>query len=162
MKRTLCIIRHADAEEYAGSGSDRERHLTKAGISQCRQAAAFLERQDLTPDLVLASSARRARETAVIIQEVMGLPAGIARFEESAYNATANALLALVRAAPDDVRIQYLVAHNPGVSELSHLLTADAPGLGKADIHVIDFEAARWDGLGGATGKRRALFRPEP
>jgi phosphohistidine phosphatase len=161
MTKTLCIIRHADAEEYSQAGRDHERRLTKTGISQCRQAAAFLERQDLVPDLVLASSARRTRETAVIIQEIMGLPATLARFEDAAYNATGNALLALVRTAPEQVRIQFLVGHNPGVSELAYQLTGDAPGMGKAEIQVVDFEADRWDELGGATGKRRALFRPE-
>lgn len=161
MTRTLCIIRHADAEEYSQAGRDRERPLTRAGISQCRQAAAFLERQDLVPDLVLASSARRTRETAVIIQEIMGLPATIARFEDGAYNASGNALLALVRAAPAPVRIQFIVGHNPGVSELAYHLTGNAPGMGKAEIQVIDFEAESWDALGEASGKRRALFRPE-
>lgn len=159
MTRTLCIIRHADAEDSAPR--DQDRRLTKAGLTQARQAGQWLERQGLTPDRVAVSTARRTRETAVMIQEVMGFPATLLQYDEAVYNGTANALLGVCRDGALAVKVQFIVGHNPGVSELAHQLVPGAPGLGKAEIIVVELELPDWTHLGAGIGKQKFVFRPD-
>jgi phosphohistidine phosphatase len=78
------------------------------------------------PDLLLSSTARRTRDTALILAREFGLSAHAVRHMDRLYNATANALeMAAQDAAMRHAHI-VLVAHNPGISELARRLTGDA------------------------------------
>ena len=60
--RRLTLIRHATADQDA-SVRDFERPLTRKGHSEAQEMAKRLHERGLVPDLILASSATRTRET---------------------------------------------------------------------------------------------------
>lgn len=120
--RRLVLIRHARA---AGGAVDVDRPLTADGAEQAAAIGPWLEQAGLVPDRVLVSPARRAAQT-----WAAAAPAAAERptIEPRIYDNTVDALLAAIRAAPDDVATLALVGHNPSIGELARAL-----GDGQAD-----------------------------
>ncbi|MCW3840248.1 histidine phosphatase family protein [Micromonospora yasonensis] len=162
-ERTLVLLRHAKTEQLRGEGPDAERPLTARGRADAAAAGAWLARHALLPDVVLCSTARRARQTWHGLAMGMtgsppeGGPTGptpVVRYEPTAYEAQPEELLKLVRAVAPDTGTVLLVAHNPGISLLSALLDpqrADPDGLRTTDL-VVHRPTTRWAALapGGA------------
>ena len=76
--------------------------------------------EDLVPDLILVSTARRAMETLEALQPWAGQP--IVDAKKALYLASAQHMLDLLRNANDTVRSILLIGHNPGVHALAVLL----------------------------------------
>ncbi|MFC4016764.1 SixA phosphatase family protein [Micromonospora sp. GCM10011542] len=161
--RTLVLLRHAKAEQDI-EGPDAERMLTTRGQADSEAAGAWMAHHGLLPDVVLCSTARRTRQTWHGVALGMtgsppeGGPAGprpTVRYESDAYDATPEELLTLVRSADPTARTVLLIAHNPGISLLSALLTAeeqsDEEGLRTTEL-AVHRPRTDWAGLdrGGA------------
>jgi phosphohistidine phosphatase len=74
------------------------------------------------PDLLLASPARRAQQTAETIARKLELPPRRVKTAEHLYLAPPDDILTLVRATGPRVQHLGIVGHNPGISELAKLL----------------------------------------
>ena len=70
--KTLLILRHAKSSWKHTNLSDHERPLNKRGKKAAPLIGQLLYEQDLVPDIILSSTARRARNTAEIVAEVSG------------------------------------------------------------------------------------------
>lgn len=71
----LYLLRHGDAEDYAPTGRDFDRRLTPEGIERMRAEAEGMRALGLKFEKIFASPLLRARETAEIVAETLGLPA---------------------------------------------------------------------------------------
>src|SRR5207244_10803564 len=72
----LYVLRHGVAEEVGPEGTDGSRRLTPGGRRELRAAAAGMRAFGLTFDAILTSPLARAAETAAIVAEAQGSPAG--------------------------------------------------------------------------------------
>lgn len=141
MAERLLIMRHGEA----GPGApDAERELTGRGRREAERMAAWLaERDDLAGLRLLASPYRRARQTAAIVGEALGLEAEALSFitPDDPPRAVADWLLAQPQGRP-----LLLVSHMPLVGALTGLLVegrADR-GLGFPTAAVAELEADVW------------------
>jgi phosphohistidine phosphatase len=82
--------------------------------------AAYLERQNIVPALVLCSPARRTRQTLKPLRKA--LPGSSVVFDDALYGASADQLLRRVQEVDDSVESALLIAHEPGIRELGLLL----------------------------------------
>ena len=124
MKKTgVVLVRHAHADWPLYSGRDFDRPLTPRGEEEAREAARALRRAGVTPALLLASPAKRTRQTADAIAREFVLADTQIRFIDILYNAGAAELEAEVRAAAQEGQPVVLVAHNPGISQLARRLS---------------------------------------
>ena len=118
----LCFFRHGIAVEKEDPGvtSDAERPLTEEGARKTREAAEGLKRLDAGYDRILTSPWLRARQTAVIVAEVLALPTPL-ELPELAGDRTPEELVnALVH---QHSRRTVLVGHEPLLSAtIVHLL----------------------------------------
>lgn len=159
----LALLRHAKAVGH-DAGGDHARPLTEGGREAATAAGRRLRRL-LPPDVVvIASDARRTRQTAEL-----AFPAGEAshlRIEPSLYAALPGDILATVRGLPEEHPAVVLVGHNPGLSELAAVLAGRgeaaelarlSEGLATADAVILDF-AARWGAVAPQTGRLVALL----
>ena len=121
----LTLVRHAHAEWPNYSGKDFDRPLTARGEEDALATAREIVTAGVRPDLLLSSTARRARETAQILAREIGLTAGAVRFSDRLYNASASALEAATQDAAGRSRHIMLVAHNPGISDFARRLSGD-------------------------------------
>ena len=73
----LILMRHGIATErsQARRGADADRPLTEQGVSRVRKAAQGLRALKVAPRVVLTSPYLRARQTAELVAEGLGLPA---------------------------------------------------------------------------------------
>jgi phosphohistidine phosphatase len=149
--RRLLLMRHGKADRHS-AGGDRERPLTRRGEEDSRRIGEFLREAGMTPDLAVASNARRARQT--LERTLEAFPARIAHLiENTIYLATVDHLVDVLRQTPDKVQTLLAVGHNPGFAELAYWLA----GSGDADeidhmrstyptaaLAILDFEAEHW------------------
>jgi hypothetical protein len=82
-------------------------------------------KQAIAPELVLCSTARRARETAERIRPSFGTTP--VRDESDPYGASAAALLERLRSVPDGVASVLLIGHNPAIAELARDIARPSP-----------------------------------
>jgi len=116
MKR-LAILRHAKSSWADPGMADFDRPLNDRGREAAKRVGRELERRGLRFDLVLASPARRVRETLDGIGAQQRLDSEI-RFEPRIYEAGTGTLFELVRALPNECETVLLAGHNPGLHEL--------------------------------------------
>lgn len=114
----LLILRHGKAAQAA---TDFERPLSADGVKSVRRLAEVLTARVPQPERVLCSPARRTRDTLALLTGQLVDPSMV-EYPQSLYLASAEHLLSWVVATPDDRQTLLLVGHNPGVSELVHLL----------------------------------------
>jgi phosphohistidine phosphatase len=122
--RRLILLRHAKSD-WPDGAADHERPLARRGRRDAPAAGRWLAGAGLDPDAVVCSTARRARETWALVQPELGGTPPPARFEPRVYEATALALLMLVREFDPAWRTVLVVGHNPGLAELTAGLTGD-------------------------------------
>jgi phosphohistidine phosphatase len=124
--RRLVLLRHAKSawpEEVA----DRERPLAGRGRRDAPAVGRWLRRAGYVPDMVLCSTARRARETwELVAGELDGKPP--VSYEPRIYEASTLALLQLVREAGGLHATLLLVGHNPAIAEFAAGLAAPCSG----------------------------------
>ena len=62
--KTLLILRHAKSSWKDASLADHDRPLNKRGKRDAPRMGRLLQEQDLVPDRIISSTAKRARNTA--------------------------------------------------------------------------------------------------
>ncbi len=124
MKRVY-LLRHAKSSWKGRGLPDHDRPLAPRGRRASKAIAKHLREQGVEPELVLCSTARRARETLERIEPALGsADVGI---EEELYGASKAALLDRLRAVPDAVGSVMLIGHNPGIELLALDLAQPSP-----------------------------------
>jgi phosphohistidine phosphatase len=142
LMRELIILRHAHAE-MAGLGQDDiDRPLSRQGLAEAEAAGQWLKAHHLTPDRIVCSCARRARETLEQVLQVTGFIEQ--RQEPRIYNATPGLLMEIADEHRECPRLM-LVGHNPGLEQLVALLSSgqsgDFRGLPAAGLVVLHIPA---------------------
>jgi phosphohistidine phosphatase len=120
--RLLTLIRHAKSSWDSAALTDSERPLNPRGRRDAPAMAQRAAHMIGKPRRVVSSPALRAISTARIFCEVLGIPSEEIIVKPSIYEATADTLLDLVRDLDDQDRHVMLFGHNPGFTELAHLL----------------------------------------
>jgi phosphohistidine phosphatase len=155
--RQLVLLRHAKSEWP--DVADHERPLAERGRRDAPAVGRWLRTADITPDLVVCSSARRARETWKLASPELRAKVPT-RYEQRVYDASPGELIVLVNETPEDVRTLLVIGHNPTVQQLAVSLAGDAEGdalkqvqtdFGTAALAVLEVPGA-WSELeiGGA------------
>src|SRR5262245_41814146 len=112
MKR-LYLLRHAKSSWKDVSLSDHDRPLAGRGRRASKAMARHLRDRGIEPDLVLCSTARRARETLDRIAPALGTTA--IEIEPGLYGASAHGLLERLHGVQDEIESVMLIGHNPGM-----------------------------------------------
>jgi phosphohistidine phosphatase len=168
--RRLILLRHAKSD-WPDGVADHERPLARRGRRDAPEAGRWLRASGTLPDLVLCSTARRARETWELAQG--GLDASpCVSYEESVYGATAAGLLMLARRVAPQTSASLMVGHEPAMRALTLELASQPPGepvpqplaqvrlkFPTAAIAVLAFDG-EWQDLGPGRARLAAFSRP--
>lgn len=120
--RTLYLLRHAKTERPESGVDDHDRRLTPRGVRDAAAAARHLVSVSPAPQLVLCSSAVRARQTLEPIAAALPATATVS-IEPGLYGAASAAIMARLRRVPADTSSVLVIGHNPAVHELAVALT---------------------------------------
>jgi phosphohistidine phosphatase len=122
--KRLHLLRHAKSAWDDPALDDHERPLAPRGRRATKQLARWLDEHEVRPELVLCSTAVRARQTLERVLHSLGAPEVL--YLDGLYHASGPALVSRVRALPDAVDDVLLVGHNPGLAELALALAAES------------------------------------
>ena len=144
MKR-LTLMRHANAQWKDPQISDFDRPLNRRGLSEAEAMSRRLIELKLIPTIVLASSARRAKQTADIVARELGVAPRNARTDESLYLAAAEDILRVIQATGPRIPHLMIVGHNPGITEVANLLAPTSHiELATAAMCSLSFDSRSW------------------
>ncbi|MFO7820917.1 MAG: histidine phosphatase family protein [Lentisphaeria bacterium] len=118
----LILVRHGTAGRGDGC-RDFDRPLTSEGANEILPIATALEKHGCSPDLIIASSALRARQTADRLAGFTSATASVF-YEDSLYLASAGKILQRIRNCERAAGRLMLVGHNPGLAQLVDYLSA--------------------------------------
>jgi phosphohistidine phosphatase len=144
--RRFLLLRHAKSA-WPEDVADHDRPLAARGRRDAPVVGRWLRKSGFVPDLVLCSTARRARETWQLAEDELGAKPRTT-FERRVYGAGPAELLALANQTPSNVRTLMIVGHEPTMSDLTLELASAAPGealervrnkFPTAAIAVLDF-----------------------
>jgi len=149
MKR-LTVMRHADARWKDAATDDFARPLNRRGMAGAEAMAKRLLELELVPDRLLASTARRAEQTADIVARELSLSIRHVQREEALYLASAADMLKLIQDTGPRIAHLMVIAHNPGASDLIHLLVPHGgiSTLSTAACCSIVFDVEDWRAIG--------------
>jgi phosphohistidine phosphatase len=158
---TLLIMRHAKSSWEDNGLHDHDRPLNKRGKLNAPRMGRLLRELDLVPDLILTSSARRARDTAAAVADQSGYE-GEVQVVNDLYAAPAEAYLEVLAASDEHHERILVIGHNPGLEELLEMLTGEHEHLPTAAIARVDLDIPRWQSLTDETrGKLVMVWRPK-
>ncbi len=141
--KTLLVLRHAKSSWDNENLSDYERPLNKRGKQDAPRMGRLLKENDLTPDLIIASSAERALATAEAVALACDYDREI-QLTRRFYLADADAYLEVVQALDDAIQSVMVVGHNPGMEHLVAVLSGQWERMPTAAIAHFQLPITHW------------------
>ncbi|MEM7537963.1 MAG: histidine phosphatase family protein [Chloroflexota bacterium] len=174
--KTLSILRHAKTERWLNMDgevvrSDFERALTPRGHEDAALIANTLRKLEPAVDLIVSSTAVRARQTTEHIVTGLNPSESTAdmlapQWEDAVYGANETTLLQTLDQLPDQANHVLMVGHNPGVTYLvagllagsSRHLTLDMPTAALAHLSLGIYQ---WSQIQWGCAQLHVLIKPK-
>jgi phosphohistidine phosphatase len=136
----LFFFRHGPAGSRAEwDGPDDERPLTTEGRAMVERVCRSLAKGGVTVDALLTSPLARARQTAEIAAEALGLSDGLADDERLAHGLDRGLLKEIIADHPGAQALM-VVGHEPDFSATIAELTGGAVVMKKAAVARVDLD----------------------
>jgi len=147
--KTLLLLRHAKSS-HKDSDDDHERPLNKRGKKDAPKMGRLLRDQDLLPDLIVCSSAKRCRKTAEQVLQRSGYR-GETRISGELYEADAPKLREFISHLDSSVNRVLVIGHNPGLEEFLEPLAGAYIPLSTAALAQVEVAVDAWGDLAAET-----------
>ena len=120
--KAILLLRHAKSAWDDSRLDDHDRPLSRRGEKAAKAVAEHIASTGPRPDLILCSTATRARQTLGPLVHRLAAPAPPISLERGLYLAPAETLLERLRNLPDDVGSVLMIGHNDGLWHLAEVL----------------------------------------
>ena len=126
MIKMLYLLRHAQSADKQPSHPDKERELTLLGRKDAGKIGQAIKKLNINFDLVMSSTALRAKATTLLVTDPLGLDAAKINWNEKIYEPSVKKLLEIVLGFSEASNAVLLVGHNPSISyAAAYLLGTD-------------------------------------
>jgi len=143
--KNLLIVRHGKSSWDDADLADHERPLAPRGEQAVPLMGERLRARGVVPDRLVSSDAVRARRTAELLAEALGLEADAVVLDERLYHAEADDCFTVIREFPDECACVALVGHNPTLHELAeHWVDLRVGKFPTAAVVHARFDVDRW------------------
>ncbi len=157
--KTLLLLRHAKSSWKDPTLTDHDRPLNKRGRKAAPRMGGVIGDQDIVPDVILSSTARRARDTAERAAEAAGYEAEI-ELREELYHAAPGAYIEAISWLPDALTCVMCVGHNPGMEELVSSLAGEYHRFPTAALAQFEIDTDSWREVASASSRLVSLWLP--
>ena len=162
MQRTIVMIRHAKSSWTNPLQSDFERPLNDRGEQDAPMMGKRLKDMGLKPDVIIASSAKRTKQTAKKIAKEVGYDIDNIIWEEKLYHCVPAVFEEVIYELKDKAKTVFIVAHNPGITQFVNQLAPgfqvdNMPTCGVVGAHI---DAEEWNMF--PTAKRQVFLFDYP
>ncbi|MGC9346928.1 MAG: SixA phosphatase family protein [Anaerolineae bacterium] len=141
--KTLLILRHAKSSWKHTDIPDHDRPLKKRGKRDAPRMGRLLVELDLVPQLILSSTAKRARTTAKLVARACDYQGEI-RLEHALYQAGPMGHIRVLQGLDDAYGRVMVIGHNPGLEVLLEVLTGTSEWLPTAALAQVRLPVASW------------------
>lgn len=162
----LLLLRHAKSDWGQPGLDDFDRCLSSRGRRAAPRMGRYLQAQGLQPDLILCSSARRAKETLGLVLTALASEPQIS-YLKTLYLAPPSRLLTILRRQSPNTGRLLLIGHNPGLQHLALELAGPRRGAAVRSLAekfptaaLARFEVGDWAQLGAAPARLVDFVRP--
>ena len=114
--KSVLLLRHAKSDWSHFGLADFDRPLAKRGLKDAPRIGRALADFETVPDVILASPARRARQTAELVAETSGYTRSIS-WQDAFYGGGSDELIAALHQLPHSIERAMLVGHNPTMED---------------------------------------------
>ena len=153
-------MRHAKSSWKDTSLSDHERPLNKRGKRDAPRMGLLVNDKGLYPDVILCSTATRARQTIDKFLETCEF-SGVIEYSESLYHADYVTYLELLSILDNDYLRAMIVGHNPEMSYFLQVICDEYEHMPTAALAEISFPINEWKSLEtNGDGKLENLWKP--
>ena len=140
---SIILFRHGKSDWDAIYDKDHNRPLSKRGIKAAKKMGNYLKQINQIPDVVISSSAIRAKNTAELAMNSGGWKS-IFYIEPRIYGGSSEELLSIVQKINKKIKTVCLVGHEPICSSFISLCTFHSQRFTTASMAKIDFEFKEW------------------
>jgi phosphohistidine phosphatase len=160
--KTLLVLRHAKSSWKDPGLEDHDRPLNKRGKKTAPRMGKLVRSEGLVPDLIISSSAVRARTTAEVVAEKSKCRCRIL-LDDRLYLAGPAEMIGVLREIEDEsVSRLMIVGHNPGQENLIRELTGRDERFPTAALARIELPIETWKDLDlSVEGKLTHIWRPK-
>ncbi len=144
--KTLLIMRHAKSSWTDTDIEDHERPLNKRGKRDAASMGKHLHAQNLLPDCIVGSPARRVRQTIDRLMETSGYRGEVDLYPDL-YLAAPEAYLSVLEELDDTIQRPLIMGHNPGLEELLGQLTETQDSLPTGAVAQVELPVEHWADL---------------
>lgn len=146
--KTLLLVRHAKSSWEQTGVADHDRPLNHRGRRDAPDMGRRLAERGVAPDVLLTSTAVRARSTAALIADALGFDQARITADERLYGASVDEVLAVIRELADDVSCAIVIGHNPETESLAHRFAGEIRDMPTSAVAEFTFDVDAWDQLG--------------
>jgi len=158
--RRLLLFRHGKSDWNVEFEDDHERPLAKRGKKAAKLMGKRLAGAGFAPDLILTSSALRAKDTAQRLQKAAGWDCPV-RITRGFYEHGPEGVLEEIQSEGDTAPALLAVGHEPGWSTLaSTLIGGGNIRMPTAAAACIEFDCESWQDVRPGTGQLIWLVIP--
>ncbi|WP_262693279.1 SixA phosphatase family protein [Kordiimonas aquimaris] len=168
--KTIYFLRHAKSDWSDSTLSDHARPLNARGRRAAAKMGVLMQRLGVAPDLVLCSTAERAKETLERVMSAGGFDWTV-KHERGLYGASADSILSIVRTQDCEHENLMFVGHNPGFEDIILGLSGAEETVGDllrikrkyptAAFSVIDFDVDTFAQIGLGGGCLTQFIKPK-
>jgi phosphohistidine phosphatase len=158
--KTLLLMRHAKSSWDDDGLPDHDRPLNTRGERAAPEMADVLLAEGVAPDLILSSTALRARSTALAVAAASDWKPEVC-LRRGLYGAAPQRILDEIARVSSDVGCLLVVGHNPGMEDLVGDLSLMRQAMPTAAVACFSVAGASWDSLGRERPELRKVFRPK-
>lgn len=144
--KTLFLMRHAKSSWKDNSLADHERPLKKRGRKDAKRIAKEIIKNGFNPDLILSSSARRAKETVEIVANILDYKNPII-FSDELYMGEPQDFINALKTLNDDYQSVMIVGHNPGLEAYLQIIDGEIESLPTAAFAHLVLVIDKWEDI---------------
>ena len=145
--KSLLLLRHAKSSWKNQELTDHDRPLNKRGKRDAPRMGHLLLKEKLVPDLIVSSTAKRARKTAKLAAKESRYAGKVIR-EAALYHDGASQWYDLLKKiSPKHQRIM-LVGHNPELEDFLESLTGQYEPMPTAALALVECAIDEWSQFG--------------
>lgn len=137
--KKLILLRHAKSSWEDFSKRDFDRELNSRGVKSAKKVAAYLEKENLFPDLIISSPAIRTLSTVNHIFDSLDKKCQVIE-EKSLYLGDISTYVLALCMLDETLNTAMIVGHNSGIQEFASVIAKENIIMKTASLVIFEFE----------------------
>ena len=159
--KQLYIARHAKSSWDDFTISDHERPILGKGRRKTEKVANTLKSKAILPELIISSTAQRAKETALLLAKGLGYPEDKIVFNKNIYHASDDEVLRELYGLDNTIKSVMIVGHNPTLTDVVNRFSKEMiDNLPTSAVAAVTFKTDKWENIDGCRFKLNFILTP--